>query len=190
MAPGYERCGICGDDIEPNEFDAEGAIIDKKAEIIFPSLVLAAWYTDTGFIDVDESEHSDDFGYFHKGCLEKVVENESEMKRLSAIIKHVIVFYDLGITYEAELCEFIESLRNEFKRETGEKKGTGTSPLKCSCGERDAGWKGIPTREYKKEYPTEKWLFCGECMVDLFSGTWTGGGPFSSDFSSFEKIVS
>ena len=58
----------------------------------------------------------------------------------------------------------------------------------CMCGERDATWKGVPTTEFKEEYPDEDWYFCDDCMESLFAGTWSGGGPFSSDFTSFSKV--
>jgi hypothetical protein len=60
--------------------------------------------------------------------------------------------------------------------------------MKCLCGERDAEWKGTPTRVYRKEYPHEKWLFCGDCMEGLFACMWSGGGPFPSDFKSFKRV--
>lgn len=63
-----------------------------------------------------------------------------------------------------------------------------TGTMRCKCGERDATWKGIPTQEFKMEYPDEDWHFCDDCMVDLFSSTWSGGGPFTSDFISFGRL--
>ena len=67
--------------------------------------------------------------------------------------------------------------------------GTSTGDeVLCKCGERVATWKGVPTQEFQKEYPDEDWYFCDDCMESLFAGTWSGGGPFSSDFTSFSKV--
>jgi hypothetical protein len=57
----------------------------------------------------------------------------------------------------------------------------------CSCNKK-ATWKGKPRGDLKRNYSSQKWYFCDECILDCIDGTWSGGGPFGSDFKAFKRL--
>jgi hypothetical protein len=58
----------------------------------------------------------------------------------------------------------------------------------CDCGKRIATWIGIPERTLEPKYPLHNWYFCEECLENMISGAWSGGGPLITDFKQLIKI--